>query len=287
MEHPVSFNGPERLVGTLGRPDTRDRGNGIGVVFVHGWTGYRSGPHRMFVHAARRLNEEGLASLRFDLRGRGDSEGNKDDTNLDDMIEDTLAAKDFMVKEAGVTKPVILGICSGGNVSLGSASLDHGLAGLVLWSTPLFAAFKPKSTKIRRRGFFLLEYLKKALRPGTWLRLFKGQVNVKMVGKVIAGPEEKTDEEGRNPKDSLRDIMTGLKGFKGPMLFIYGTHDDEVIGAPEFYRKYCEENGNDVELFFVEGSNHNFYSIEWEKQVLDRTTDWLTRKLGEPGSAAD
>jgi pimeloyl-ACP methyl ester carboxylesterase len=250
------------------------------VVFVHGWTGYRSGPHRMYVHTARRLCDEGIASLRFDLRGRGDSDGDKQSTDLDDMIEDTLAAKQFIMQEAGVTKPVILGICSGGNVCLGSASLDKSIAGLVLWSTPLFAPFKPRTTQMRRRGFFLLEYLVKACRISTWVRLFRGEVNVRMVGKVIAGQKEKKDLAGRNPKDSLRDIMTELKGYRGPVLYIYGTHDDEVIGAPDFYRKYCQDNGIDAEVHFIEGSNHNFYSIDWEKQVIDLTADWLKRKLG-------
>ena len=279
MDRAVSFQAKERLVGALCEPEGPANGERTGVVFVHGWTGYRSGPHRMFVHTARRLKEEGIASLRFDLRGRGDSEGDKEQTDLDDMIEDTLAARDTLVNESGVGKPIVLGICSGGNVCIGSASLDKNLAGLVLWSTPLFAPFKPKSDQMRRRGFFLMEYAKKALRPSTWLRLFKGQVNVKMVGKVIGGQEEKKDEEGRNPKDSVRDIMGDLKGYRGKMLFIYGTNDDEVIGAPDFYKQYCEENGIDVELHFIEGSNHNFYSIDWEKQVIDLTADWLKRKF--------
>ncbi|MDA0837283.1 MAG: alpha/beta fold hydrolase [Planctomycetota bacterium] len=278
MEKPVAFQNENRLVGTLNLPENGDAGR-AGVVFLHGWSGYRSGPHRMFVHAARHLAEEGIASLRFDLSGRGDSNGDKDDTNLDDMISDTLAAKTFLAQEAKVSKPVLLGICSGGNVSIGSASLDKEIAGLVLWSTPLFAAFKKASDKSTKRRMMLMEYLRKALRPSTWIRLIRGQVNVGMVGKAISGDEEKKDRKGRNPKDSLRDIMSDLKGYKGPILFIYGTNDDEVIGAPVFYEEYCRENGIDVAVHFIEGANHNFYSIDWEKQVLEITADWLKRKV--------
>jgi dienelactone hydrolase len=279
MEKPVAFQNENRLVGTLNLPENGD-GDLTGVVFLHGWSGYRSGPHRMFVNTARHLAEEGIASLRFDLRGRGDSGGDKEQTNLDDMISDTLAAKKLLADEAKVSKPVLLGICSGGNVSIGSASLDKDIAGLVLWSTPLFAAFKKASDKSTKRRMMLMEYFKKAIRPSTWIRLIKGQVNVGMVGKAISGEEEKKDGKGRNPKDSLRDIMSDLKGYKGPILFIYGTNDDEVIGAPEFCEKYCQENGIDVTVRFIDGANHNFYSIDWEKQVLDVTTEWLKQKVG-------
>ena len=279
MEKPVAFQNETRLVGTLNLPEG-DNGTRIGVVFLHGWSGYRSGPHRMFVHAARHLAEEGISSLRFDLRGRGDSDGDKHCTNLDDMIGDTLAAKKFLAEDADVGKPVLLGICSGGNVGIGSASLDKEIAGLVLWSTPLFAPFKKASDKSKKRRMMLMEYFKKALRPSTWIRLVKGQVNVGMVSKAISGEEEKKDESGRNPKDSLRDIMSDLKDYHGPILFIYGTNDDEVVGAPDYYRQFCEENGIDVDVHFIEGANHNFYSIDWERQVLEITTDWLKSKVG-------
>ena len=279
MEKPLAFKNENRLFGTLNLPENGD-GDRTGVVFLHGWSGYRSGPHRMFVNTARHLADEGIASFRFDLRGRGDSDGDKEKTNLDDMISDTLAAKKLLAEEAKVSKSVLLGICSGGNVSIGSASLDKEIAGLVLWSTPLFAAFKKASDKSTKRRMMLMEYFKKAIRPSTWIRLVKGQVNVSMVGKAISGDAEKKDEKGRNPKDSLRDIMSDLKGYKGPILFIYGTNDDEVIGAPEFYEKYCKENGIDVTVHFIEGANHNFYSIDWEKQVLNLTSDWLKRKVG-------
>ena len=118
MEKPVTFESDVLLRGVLNVPD----GAAAAVVFAHGWSGYRCGPHRMFVNAARRFAEEGIASLRFDFRGRGDSDGDAAATDLDAMIADLLAAAQFVRAEAGIERVFPLGLCSGGNVVLGAAS---------------------------------------------------------------------------------------------------------------------------------------------------------------------
>ena len=68
---PIIISGAAgRLSALLEMPDGELRG---GVVIVHGWGGCRVGPHRILVEMARSLNARGLATLRFDLSGRGQS----------------------------------------------------------------------------------------------------------------------------------------------------------------------------------------------------------------------
>ena len=273
MERPVSFESAVTLRGVLNLP----AGAEVAVVFVHGWSGYRCGPHRMFVNTARCLAEAGVASLRFDLRGRGDSEGESSGTDLDGMVEDLLAAVRFVRAETGIRRVVPLGICSGGNVVLGGASLDRSLDGLVLWSTPLFAPQKPKTDRARRSAFFLVEYARKALRRETWAKLFRGAIDFRGVFRTVRG---RSKPKGRNPKDSRRDIMSDLVGFKSPVLFVYGSRDDEAIGAPEFYATFCEGEGIEAAFHTVEGANHSYYSVAWESEVIETTVGWL-REMGE------
>jgi len=247
-----------------------------GIVFIHGWSGYGIGPHRMFINAARRLTADGFHCVRLDLRGRGDSLGDERTADLDGMIDDTLSAV-HLLRERGVQDVYVLGICSGGNVSLGAASLDKSLAGLVLWSTPLFAPYKARTEELRRTGFFLAEYVRKAFRRETWAKLAAGAINFRIIIRILLGkgrgsPAPKSQ---RNPKDSLRDIMTELKGFPGRMIFIYGSADDEAAGAPEFYRQYCQQNAIPAVFHTVQGANHSYYSIDWEREVIDKTVNWL------------
>ena len=46
-----------------------------GVIFCHGLAGHKTGKHRVYVDLASSLVSAGIAVLRFDYRGCGDSEG--------------------------------------------------------------------------------------------------------------------------------------------------------------------------------------------------------------------
>ncbi|MFW6108412.1 MAG: alpha/beta fold hydrolase [bacterium] len=272
MERPVTFESDERLVGILHEPEGDARGTG--VVFLHGWAGYRGGPHRMFVEAARRLCEAGYHALRFDLRGRGDSTGDVAATDLDGMIEDARAARRFLLTQDGVERSCWLGICSGGNVALGAASLDHDVDGLILWSTPLFAPYKKASQEVARRGIFFVEYARKLFRRETWVKLLRGRIRFGLIGRVLLGRRKPSGGE-RDPKDSRRDVMEALRGYGGRALFVYGSKDDEAVGAPAFYRQFCADQGIPAAFHTVEGANHSYYSVAWTEEVIAHTIAWL------------
>ncbi|WP_432457558.1 alpha/beta hydrolase [Cellulomonas iranensis] len=61
------------------------------VVFCHGFRGEKTGPNRTFVRAARALATHGIASLRFDQHGSGDSPGDFLDSRFTDWV-DTIVA---------------------------------------------------------------------------------------------------------------------------------------------------------------------------------------------------
>ena len=65
-----------------------------GVVIVVGGPQYRAGSHRQFTLLARSLAAAGIAVLRFDYRGMGDSEGAA--RSFEDINDDVRAAVDNM-----------------------------------------------------------------------------------------------------------------------------------------------------------------------------------------------
>lgn len=274
MERLVAFeNEGARLYGVLGVPDSEPRGC---VVFVHGWGGCRMGPHRILVKTGRELNRAGYASLRFDLRGRGDSEGDTVAADLDGMISDTCAAAKFLMSETGQAKAGVLGVCSGGNVAIGAATLMPEVRELVLWSTLPFQTHKRAADDVKKTGSFLMDYLRKASQPATWKKLIAGRVNFNMVRRVLFGHYAKPEsEDGGNPKDSSRDIMAALETYPGRMLFVYGGADPEAAGAREVYEAFAKEHGLDAAFQVVEGANHSFYSHDWKREVIERSLGWL------------
>ena len=73
-ELPVSFKSEgKQLVGMLHLPDKK---KAPCVIMCHGYQGNKFGNHkRVFVKTARYFAKNGIASLRFDFLGCGDSEG--------------------------------------------------------------------------------------------------------------------------------------------------------------------------------------------------------------------
>jgi len=279
-EQPVAFDsGGFQLRGMLGIPPAPEPQR-RGVVLIHGWAGYRIGPHRMLVHAARRLLDAGFATLRFDLRGRGESDGRADETDLDAMTEDTLNATAFLKDHSPAESVALLGICSGSNVAIAAATLNPDIAELALWSVLPFQPEQKPRQKRRRMSHYLVQYLRKALSIQTWQRLIRGEVNLRMVGKVIAGDKRPPPGE-RNLKDSARDIMAAFKDFRGRALFITGSHDPEGMEGRKLFLSFCKAHRISAIFHLVHGANHSYYHRAHETEVLEKTIEWFTR----PGSS--
>ena len=117
-------------------------------------------------------------------------------------------------------------------------------------------------------------YARKALQWETWRRLFRGEVNVRMVGKTIAG-EKKPRKGERNPKDSARDIMAAFKGFTGRALFITGNKDPEGLAGRELFMPFCKTHNINAAFYLVEGANHSYYNRAHAQEVIERTVAWL------------
>jgi len=275
-ERPVIFSSAGlRLYAMLGAPE-RPEARRRGMILLHGWSGYRIGPHRMLVHMARRLMENGFHTLRFDHRGRGDSEGNGETVCLDEMIEDALAAIAFMKRETQPDDIALLGICSGSNVAIGAATLRPEIRELALWSVLPFQPEQRAAQRVRRARFYLWQYCRKALRAETWRRLFRGEINVRGVGRVVAG-EAKPQEGARNLKDSSRDIMAAFGRYDGRALFITGSADPEGMEGRKLFGEFCRTGKIDADFHLVEGATHSYYAAGHELEVIARTLEWLKK----------
>ena len=58
------------------------------IVNVHGFTGNKSGYKSIYTHTARFLAEHGFASVRFDLYGNGESDGEIEDMTFTGILHD-------------------------------------------------------------------------------------------------------------------------------------------------------------------------------------------------------
>ncbi len=275
-EKPFVFeNKQQKLFGILHEPDGRQKQTA--VIFLHGWGTYRIGPHRIFVEAARAFASAGFPCLRFDFRGRGESEGDVAETTLLDMIDDAKQAVKEMLKRDGISQVVLLGLCSGGEVAVGTAASDSNVNGLVLLSTPLLGRQAVVKDDVRKTANSAKNYWQKLFLPVTWRKIFSFRVNYRAVFKVLFGHFHHVTNDKPLKEAGL---LEAFKSYKGACLFIYGGKDPEAYSSENAYRKVCANNGK-VVFKSIPDANHNFYSVAWKQGLISQVSEWLNTNFSK------
>jgi alpha/beta superfamily hydrolase len=143
-ERVVSFqSGGETVIGTLTLPQDDGASAPFPVVLIlPGLTNTRNSlvitgtQESLYGRAARVLGEHGIASLRIDFRGLGDSGGDWSDSSFTGQIEDALAAHEFVAAqpEIDATRLGLIGLSQGGLVAAEVARRVPEVDSVVLWS---------------------------------------------------------------------------------------------------------------------------------------------------------
>ncbi len=127
------------VIGTL---ETPAGGPAPVVLLLHGFTGSRdelpvTGTEEgVFSRTARLLAAEGIASLRIDFRGSGESPGAFADTTFEGQVADGLAALDWLEANPAVDgqRLGLIGWSQGGLVATAVAGRSDKPDALVLWA---------------------------------------------------------------------------------------------------------------------------------------------------------
>jgi uncharacterized protein len=190
----------QRLAGVLHLPD---QNNPPCVIASHGLLSSKDS--EKYIALGERLSEAGIAMLRFDVRGVGESEGRLEDDTVSRRIMDLGAAIDFMLTRPGLGRRVgLVGSSLGGYVSLFKAGMDKEIRALVVWATPFH--LDDLGSKEQEEDYPLpAEPFFKDL-PRHRLRSILSRISHCM---VIHG-----DQDELVPLDQAREIFQGLNGPK-------------------------------------------------------------------------
>lgn len=122
-----------KIAGVLHLPDQK---NPPCVIASHGLLSSKDS--EKYVALGEQISKEGMAMLRFDFRGIGESEGSEEDNTISKKITDLSAAVDFIKSYPGLGNRIgLLGSSLGGFLSLMNASMDKEIRAVVIWATPL------------------------------------------------------------------------------------------------------------------------------------------------------
>ena len=188
METPVTFG--EGLWGVMTQPRVPNTSRGA-VLFLNTGGDPRAGIGRFAALAARSLAAEGVASLRFDFPGVGDSADPADGRRHIYEVSraaDVRAAMTLMAAQ-GFEDLTLAGVCAGGHHALLAAIADVGMVKVLAVSPVKLVWREGDSLAVGKRdqGRATAFYVGGLANPETWKRLLTGDIDVAAVLKTLIG----------------------------------------------------------------------------------------------------
>lgn len=238
------------LRGILHRP--LSKGKIPMVIMYHGFTGYKHEIHFMFAKASRLLEKKGIASVRFDFAGSGESDGEFKDMTFSSELSDALKIFDDIKNLEFVDKNriYILGISMGGAIaSVVASKRSEQVKKLCMWAPA------------GRLNFALRNYVKLLKREMVFDSRGCIDINANVVSKALFDELETTD------------IYDLAKEYKKDVLILQGS-DDEVV-ALDSAHKYLDLYGDKAKLHIVKNANHTFDSEAWEVETISKTINFF------------
>lgn len=282
-EEPLVFPcDSEELVGILAVPQTPVA---VGVLVVVGGPQYRAGSHRQFTLLARHLAASGIASLRFDYRGMGDSSGAL--RTFEHAQQDIRVAVDHLLNRVPALRGVVIwGLCDAASAALMYAPTDRRISALVLVNP--WVRTEAGLARAQLQHYYGIRLLQKSF----WKKIAAGEFNPLRAARAFM--ESVLQALGRKRDAHLKPLPdrmeAGLRGFKGRVLLILSGKD---LTAQEFVGVVAGSGGWQsllreprVSRRDLAEANHTFSRREWRDRVASWTTDWLTQARDSSGSCA-
>lgn len=274
--------GTERLVGIVASPAQQTQCR-TGVLIIVGGPQYRVGSHRQFVHLSRYLAAGGVACMRFDYRGMGDSTGPM--RTFEEVAEDIRAAIDaFLARSPGLDRVILWGLCDGASAATFHASNDVRVGGLILanpWvRTPAGQA----------EAYLRHYYVRRLLDPAFWRKVMSGQFRVtksmsdlKATVQTVRATATSPGPAGAVGGGSLPErVANGLARFAGPVSLLMSEDD---YTAAEFRDRAKDHRGLrsalsrcDARWVELPGADHTFSTPESTDRVARATLDLVLRQ---------
>ena len=227
------------------------------VIMMHGFGGNKGGNAQrpsMFDKIADKLEAQGIATIRFDFYGHGESEGEFWRHTVPIEIEDALKVYEYVRDLRYVSTVSVLGHSQGGVV----ASMVAGKLGAEIKSAVLMAPAAVLRDDAIRGSTMGAQYDPLNL-EGEYIEMFGGRskLGTEYIRTAFTLP-----------------IYETAANYKGALCVIHGTGDRTV---PYTYGiRYADQSPN-AELYILPGEDHGF-SKDLER-ATDIAVEFITRQV--------
>ncbi|WP_432830661.1 alpha/beta hydrolase [Dactylosporangium sp. CA-092794] len=254
------------LRGNLMTPQTSAQ---VVTVLVHGGGANRD-EAGFFVRIAEALAAAGAASLRFDLRGHGASDGRQEELTLSAITNDIRAAIEHAQLVTRAPRTSLLGTSFGGGLCAFFAARHPGVLHRLALLNPLI---NYKKRFIDDKPYWTDDHIDE-----------EAGRTLAAEGSLAHSPTFRLGRPLLNEVFYLRPDLE-LAAIDVPTLFVHGTNDTFV--PVDSSRRYIQQIRAETRLVEVDGAQHgiavdndpayqNPQTLAWQASVIRTLTDWLT-----------
>ena len=230
------------------------------VLMLHGFGSLRDEVGDMYKRLAASLAGQGIASLRIDFRGWGESEGGMENSTIQGMVEDAETGYTYLttLEFVDTARIGVIGFSLGGRIAIVSA-VQHPdwYQSMALWSNG---------------GNIAPDFLgQEALDTAN----AEGQVTVDL------GFREVTLGAGFFESLELYDMETEFVKYPNAVLIVAGSEDADPAAYLEWYLENAQ--GSLRAAYMVEGGDHIYAVLTEDQTMADKviavTADWFALSL--------
>lgn len=242
------------------------------MLLLHGTASHKNEVGRLYQRLAKKLAEQGVASLRIDFAGQGDSPVDHRFYSLTSAQRDVKAALDFLAARADIDSQHLglVGFSQGGLIAQLVAAQDQRINTLVTWSSAVSSGedsgafnsfFEQYYAEAKANSFAVVKFPWRAQPLNFSLQWF--------------------DEIKHS--NSLQQ----LNGYKGKLLAVAGSADS-VVPYESSIKLFDAVNSADAELVVIKGADHLFNVLgenglaedqSIAEELLVVTAGWIGRNL--------
>lgn len=240
------------------------------VVLAHGHGGTRE-ENGAFSELASMLAEVGIASIRMDFPGCGDSTEAFTHNNITNMMQDIEAAFEYAIAQPGIDKGRIgiLGYSMGGRLAMLTIADEPAYSATALWAPVALDGAKG-----------MIEYFggKEQYEEVRDEALHEGQV-------LFTTPWGQEQQLGEKFFDDLErsEPLEAISHYRGNLLVVHGSADTVIDDYNGRIASQAALSTATAELKIIRDAGHGFGFFGGEPdvraEVLGATVDFFTAKL--------
>jgi pimeloyl-ACP methyl ester carboxylesterase len=276
------------LFGILSEPGPNVQPAEFCVLFLNAGAVRHTGPNRMWVEAARRWATQGVRSLRLDLAGIGESDGEPtlgtERLYQDHMVDQIEIVMDSLRARLGVRQFVVIGLCSGAFWAFHAAIRNRDICAAILLNPRLFF-WDPEVDRRRllRRTLTGLGEWK------DWRRLAQGDVPIERIKQLARIALDKIQTADGNQHlqiqpEAMARAWAAIERNQSRVTLIF-TEGEPLIREMAEEGQMPPQNCSRVRCLQVGNGGHTFRPL-WAQKLAHELIDGELREVLR-GSLAD